>query len=70
MGDQFTKRQASSLKAERARRSMTQEQLAESIGVSKDAVTRWERGECVMSFETAYRIAKALNCPISDLCKP
>ena len=45
------------LKAARKRRDMTQEQLAEAVGCTKDTVSRWERG-------TSRRVRSHLREPL------
>lgn len=44
------------------------EQLAAKSGVSVDAIRQYLRGETVPLFETAYKLAKALNCTPNDIC--
>jgi transcriptional regulator with XRE-family HTH domain len=48
-------------------RDMTQEQLAEAIGVTLDFISRMERGQDAASFETLEKLAKALGVPVSEL---
>jgi DNA-binding XRE family transcriptional regulator len=48
-------------------RDMTQEQLAEAIGVTLDFISRMERGLDAASFETLDKLAKALGVPVSEL---
>ena len=36
---------AANLRAERARRDMSQEELAKAVGVSKDAIVKYESGD-------------------------
>jgi transcriptional regulator with XRE-family HTH domain len=50
----------------RKRRGLTQDQLAERIGRTGDAISQLERGLSLPSFETLERLALALDSPIRD----
>ena len=60
---------ASNIKAERARKSLTQFQLAELIGVSESTISLIERGLQAPSIFIVHDIAKVLEIDLSDLLK-
>lgn len=51
----------------RRRAGMTQEQLADSIGVTRGAVGMWEIGKCWPSAALLPQIADLLLCSIDEL---
>lgn len=54
------------IKTIRKRRKLTQEQLAERIDRSVDAISNLERGISLPSFETLERFATALDVPVRE----
>jgi DNA-binding XRE family transcriptional regulator len=46
---------------------MTQEELAASVGVSSDSVSKWESGKYMPTLLTTVRIADVLNCSLDHL---
>ena len=59
------------LKAARKRRGMSQEQLAETIGCTKDTVSRWERGKsCRVRAHLRKRLCEALGVRWEKLTAP
>ncbi len=46
---------------------MTQQQLAESVGVSRQTIIAIEAGKYSPSLELAFRIAEAFNVKISEV---
>ena len=60
-------RLGAAVKALRARRRLTQEQLAERSGLSYKFVGEIERGDANPTFLTLERVAKALAVPMSTL---
>ena len=63
------KKFADNLRAERNRKHLSQEGLAEKANLSMQTVSKIERGVQVPSFFTVYDIAKALEIDINDLLK-
>ncbi|CAK7038322.1 helix-turn-helix transcriptional regulator [Tissierella sp.] len=55
------------LKQHREECKMTQEFVAESIGVSRQAVSKWENGTSDPSTSNLIAIAKLFNLPAEDL---
>ena len=55
------------LKELRKHRKLTQEQLAELIGLDPKQICRIENGGCFTTFETLEKIAKVFNVPIYEL---
>ena len=51
----------------RKQRSLTQEMLAERVGVARQTVAKWETGESAPDLPTAGRIAEALGVSLDDL---
>ena len=51
----------------RKRKSLTQEQLAQLIGVTQKDVSRWEREVVVPKTSTLKKLSEALECKIDDL---
>jgi len=51
----------------RKRKNMTQEALAEKIGVARQTVVKWEAGESTPDLETAGLLAEALGVTLDDL---
>ena len=51
----------------RKRYSMTQEDLAEKLGVSRQAVAKWESGESVPDLEKSRLIAEVFGVTLDDL---
>ncbi len=51
----------------RRQKDMTQEQLAEAIGISVDFMSNIERGVNAPSFETMEKLAQALNVAVYEL---
>lgn len=51
----------------RKKRELSQEDLAEKVGVSRQAVSKWERGESVPSTENLVVVAEALDITIEEL---
>ncbi len=58
------------IKSLRIASCLTQTQLATEIGVSQQAVGKWERHECDPQWEMAPRLAKVLGCSIDELFEP
>ena len=55
------------LKRNRLEREMTQEKLAEAVGVTAPMITQVERGTKTITLLLANDIAKVLGCRIDDL---
>ena len=51
----------------RKRAGLTQAELARMVGVTNKAVSKWETGSAKPGFDTAHRLADALNVTIGDL---
>ncbi len=51
----------------RRRKDLTQEKLAETLGVSVEFVSNMERGVNAPSFETIEKIASAFDLPAAQL---
>ena len=47
--------------------NMTQEDLAEKLGVSRQTVSKWEKGLSVPDAELLTKLAEVLNVSVSDL---
>lgn len=52
------------LKEERLKQGKTQEQIANSAGVTKRAIAYWESNERQMSVENADKVFKALHVSV------
>lgn len=48
-------------------KKMTQEDIAEKVGVSRQAVAKWEAGETTPDLEKAQLLATALGVSLDDL---
>jgi putative transcriptional regulator len=46
---------------------MSQTELADKLLVSKQTMNAWVRGRVKPPLETAFKIAKELNCKVDDL---
>jgi putative transcriptional regulator len=46
---------------------MTQDQLAERVGVARQSIISIEKGHFLPSIETALRLSAALNVPVERL---
>lgn len=47
--------------------AMTQEELAEKVGVSRQAVAKWEAGDTMPDLEKSRMLAEALEVSLDDL---
>ena len=51
----------------RKKRSLTQEALAEEVGVTRQTIAKWESGESIPDLELAGKLAAALDVSLDDL---
>lgn len=58
---------ATNLRIERAKKRMTQEQVAKAIGASQAAVQKWESGESVPLIEAVALLAQLYGTTVDDL---
>lgn len=54
------------IKFYRKEHQLTQEEFANLIGVSHQAISKWERIECYPDITFLPELAKALDCKIED----
>lgn len=54
------------IKLYRKNKHITQEEFAKIIGVSPQAVSKWERCECYPDIMFLPVLAKLLNCTVND----
>lgn len=47
--------------------SLTQEKLAEQMGVDRSTVAKWETGEALPRAGKLTELARILNCSVDDL---
>ena len=57
------------IKAHRMRCQMTQEFVAEALGVSRQAVSKWERGAADPSTSNLLALAKLFGVPAEELLR-
>lgn len=55
------------IKAFREQKNLTQEQLAEQLNVTRQAVSNWETEKTQPDVETLHKIACALECSVEEL---
>lgn len=55
-----------SIKVERAKLNLTQQDLADLIGVSRQTINSIEADRYVPSTELALRMSKVFGCPVND----
>ena len=58
---------AEKIRAYRRKNGMTQEEFGRLLGVSAQAISKWERVECYPDITFLPDIAALLGCSISDL---
>ncbi len=55
------------IKVERAENNLTQQQLADAVGVSRQTINTIEAGKFVPSTVLALKIAKVFNKPLEEI---
>jgi len=55
------------LKQLRLERGLSQQQIADKLGISNQAYSRWETGKFSPNLQSLEKIAKTLNVPIEEL---
>lgn len=55
------------VKQKREQLNITQNQLAEELGVDRSTIAKWETGEAMPRADKLPEIAKILGCEIGDL---
>jgi transcriptional regulator with XRE-family HTH domain len=55
------------IKRFRLAKKLTQEKLAELIGINRVTIARYETGRATPGLATADKLAKALDCTIEEL---
>lgn len=58
------------LKFLRKSHNYTQDDLAESLGLSRQAVSKWETGTTLPDLETLFQISKLYGISINDILEP
>ena len=58
------------IKARRLELGMRQQDLASAVGVTKSAVSLWEKGETSPTYKISLKVAKALRMNARDLFYP
>lgn len=48
-------------------KKLTQEQLAEKLNLSKNAVSKWERGICLMDMSLLKPLSEILDVSVNDI---
>ena len=51
----------------RKEKNLTQEQLAEKIGVSNKTISKWETGKCMPDYSVIELLCKELNTTLAEL---
>ena len=51
----------------RKEKNLTQEQLAEKLGVSNKTVSKWETGKCMPDYSIAQPLCKELGITVAEL---
>ena len=51
----------------RKEKGLTQAELAERVGVTGGAVSKWERGLCYPDIETVVRLAEVLDLSVGEI---
>jgi putative transcriptional regulator len=59
-----------SLKVWRAKADVTQAELADAVGVSRQTITTIERDKYDPSLELAFKLAAYFDCDIEDIFTP
>lgn len=55
------------IQTKRAQRGLSQEQLAEQVGVSRQAVSKWEVGDAIPDTDKLVPLARALGITVDEL---
>ncbi|MCD8326916.1 MAG: helix-turn-helix domain-containing protein [Lachnospiraceae bacterium] len=55
------------IRKEREQKQISQEQLAELVGVSRQSVSKWEREESFPSMERLLKLCQIFGCDLADL---
>ncbi len=58
---------SNTLKVQRAKKDLTQEQLAQKVGVTRKTINTVENGKYVPSTYLALKLAKVLDIPVEEL---
>lgn len=61
--------QFSNLKMYRVKAGMTQEEIAEKLGVSRQAVAKWERGESLPDIESCIELSTLFGTTVDMLVR-
>ena len=51
----------------RKQKNLTQEQLAETLGVSNKTVSKWETGKCMPDYSVVKRLCEELEITVAEL---
>ena len=55
------------ISAKRREKNLTQEQLAEKLGVSNKTVSKWENGKCMPDYSVIELLCKELDITLAEL---
>ena len=55
------------LKNLRKIKNLSQEKLAEKVGVSRQSISKWECGEAYPEMDNILKLCKIFNCKLNDL---
>lgn len=57
------------LKDMRERQNLTQEEVAQAVGVSRVAVLKWEKRQCAPNGKYLPKLASLLKCSTNDILR-